>query len=116
MAGLFAPAIEVEDAAEAGRLARRSAGAWLGGGVPPLLLALVTGPGRGEMAALGAVAILAVGLASGTAGTVFGMRFARRALALDPGCGTARVMFVLSVLSGLWILAVGALIAADVLG
>lgn len=116
MAGLFAPAIGVEDVAEAGRLARRSVGAWLGGGVPPLLLAFVTGPGRGEMAALGAVAILAVGLVSGTAGTVFGMRFARRALDLDPGCTTARVMFVLSVLSALWILAVGGLLAADVLG
>lgn len=115
MAELFAPAIDVEDIAEAGRLARLSVGAWLGGGVPPLLLTLVTGPGRGEMAALAAVAILVIGLVSGTAGTIFGMRFARRALDLDPGCTTARVMFVLSVLSALWILVVGGLIVADVL-
>lgn len=116
MAGLFDSAIAVEDVAEAGRLARRSVAAWLGGGVPPLLLALVTSPGHGEMAALGAMAILAVGLVSGTAGTAIGMRFARRALDLDPGCTTARVMFVFSVLSALWLLAVGALVAAPFLG
>jgi hypothetical protein len=110
MPGLFAPSIDVEDIDEASRLARRSVAAWLGGGLPPLLLALVFGGGRAEMAALGGVAILAVGLVSGTAGTVLGLRFARQALALDPSSATARIIFVLSLLSGLWILGVGALV------
>jgi hypothetical protein len=116
MSGLFASSIDVADLAEAGRLSRRSAGAWLAGGLPPLLLALVSGPQRGEMAALGAVAILAVGLVSGTAGTAISLRFARRALDLDPTCTTARVMSILSVLSALWILVVVGLIVVSCLG
>jgi len=115
MSGLFAPSIDAADLAEVGRLSRRSVGAWLGGGLPPLLLVLLSGPARGEMAALGAVAILAVGLVSGTAGTVISLRSARRALDLDPTCTPARVMFVLSVLSALWILGVGGLILASFL-
>ena len=116
MSGLFASSIDVEDVAEAGRLSRRSVAAWLGGGVPPVLLALVSGPSRGEMAALGAVAILAVGLVSGTAGTVISLRLARRALDLDPTSGAARAMTVLSVLSALWILVVVGLIVVSFLG
>lgn len=116
MSGLFASSIDVADLAEADRLSRRSVGAWLGGGLPPLLLALVSGPQRGEMAALGAVAILAVGLVSGTAGTVISLRLARRALHLDSTCTTARVMLILGVLSALWILVVVGLTVASFLG
>jgi hypothetical protein len=47
---------------------------------------------------------------------VISLRFARRALDLDPTCTTARVMSILSVLSALWILVVVGLIVVSFLG
>ena len=67
------------------------------------------GPQRGEMAALGAIWILALTLVSGLAGTVVSFKYALRALNLDPKAVFPKAMIGLNLISMLWFLIVGGL-------
>ena len=109
---LFQPnPVEPADVQLATRLARRSAGVWLGACVVlPLVLGGLFGSGGGEMAMLGAFYWLIGVVVFCVVGTAIGIRLALRALSLDPGSGTATVVLGLNALSILYVVFVIAVV------